>query len=316
MWPFSPEVADAAAILLDCVVRKTGSGVHNFVLGLGNPDRYALSMASGASAAGLKTTVADFWNAEPCGSRYLNHADFAAHARERYSLEPFIPDFAGFRSSGGKRVLEIGVGMGADYEQWLRAGAIATGVDVSWQSLARARQRCEQAGLKHDLQCADAERLPFGADSFDIVYSYGVMHHSPDTARCVSEAWRVLKPGGTAKIMLYHHPSMTGLMLWLRFGILKFQTIRRCVYQNLESPGTKTFTIAEVRAMFKEFDNVRIEQVFSPGDLLLNEPSAKFQGRGYKAIWKLFPRRLVRLLGQRWGLFLLITAKKAEKPRI
>jgi len=305
--------------------------VHKFVLGRAASIRYSQSVACtetppglkssglpapgpndpGLADPGLKAQVADFWNAEPCGTRYLgDSAEFAAHAQARYTLEPYIPNFAGFAASRGKRVLEIGVGMGADYEQWLKAGALATGVDLSQASLDRARRRCELAGLAPDLRLADAENLPFADNSFDIVYSYGVMHHSPDTARCLREAFRVLKPVGQARIMLYHHASLTGLMLWLRYGLWRAQSVRRCVYDRLESPGTKTYTAAEVRELMSNFANVEIDQVFSPGDLLLHQPSSRFRHPIYRLIWKLYPRALVRKLARRWGLFLLITARK------
>jgi ubiquinone/menaquinone biosynthesis C-methylase UbiE len=264
-----------------------------------------------AGRAHLKSAVAEFWDAEPCGTRYLQAVDnYDAHSVERYRLEPYIHEFAQFSSAKGKRVLEIGVGMGSDYAQWLRAGAYATGVDLSTQSVARATERCLRMGLNPDLRVADAEKLPFADDSFDIVYSYGVMHHSPNTAACISEAWRVLRPGGTAKIMLYHHPSITGLMLWLRYGVWRFRSMRKCVYQQLESPGTKTFTKSEVLALMGQFEHVHIRQVLSPGDLLVNKPSKKFDGPGYRAVWKIFPRTIVRALGRRFGLFLLISAKK------
>ena len=269
-------------------------------------------MAQTSVLPDLKSEVAGFWNAEPCGSRYLSgELDFARHSAERYRLEPYIPGFAQFAESAALRVLEIGVGMGADYERWLRAGALAVGVDLSVSSLSRARQRCEQAGLQHDLRRADAENLPFADDSFDVVYSYGVMHHSPDTQRCLDEAWRVLKPGGTARIMLYHHASLTGIMLWLRYGIWRAQSIRRCVYERLESPGTKTFTRAEVIEMMGRFEDVGFKQVFSPGDLLLSQPSSRFRSPAYRIAWKLFPRKFMRRFAQGWGLFLLITGRKA-----
>jgi ubiquinone/menaquinone biosynthesis C-methylase UbiE len=272
---------------------------------------YSLFVACITTPPNLKHDVAEFWNTEPCGARYLGGpAEFEAHAHARYQLEPYIPAFAGFASSRGLRVLEVGVGMGADYEQWLKAGAIATGIDLSTASLQQARRRCELSGLKPDLYEADAEHLPFSDETFDIVYSYGVMHHSPNTNRCLQEAWRVLKPGGKARIMLYHHASITGLMLWLRYGVWRGESIRRCVYERLESPGTKTFTATEVRAMMRKFAEVRIEQVFSPGDLLLSKPSPRFQGPAYRLIWKLFPRRSIRKLGKSLGLFMLISARK------
>lgn len=259
----------------------------------------------------LKDRVRDFWNSEPCGTRYLETPDdFAAHAKARYALEPYILEFADFSSAGGSRVLEIGVGMGADYLQWLQAGAHATGIDLSQSSLERARRRCELAGYQPDLQLGDAENLPFEKNTFDIVYSYGVMHHSADVQRCLDEALRVLKPGGRARIMLYHHPSLTGVMLWLRFGLLRGESVRQTVFERLESYGTKSFSQTEVRAMMKNFNDIILRQVFSPGDLLLHKPSARFRGGFYRFVWRLYPRWLVRLVGRRFGLFLLISARK------
>jgi ubiquinone/menaquinone biosynthesis C-methylase UbiE len=305
----------AADILPEPTARKTRRGVHKFVLCVGTCVHYPLPVASTASDLTFKGRVAEFWNSEPCGTRYLaGESAFQAHSRTRYQLEPHIPAFAGFSSARGKRVLEIGVGIGADYEQWLRAGALASGIDVSSYSLEVARKRCESAALEHDLCQADAENLPFAAESFDVVYSYGVMHHSSDTTKCLNEAWRVLRAGGNARIMLYHHASITGFLLWLRYGIWRGQSIRHCVYKKLESPGTKTFTRDEVFELMRAFENVTIEQVFSPGDLLLHEPSSRYRGFAHRLVWKLFPRALVRRFGRSLGLFLLISAAKPGNP--
>ena len=259
-----------------------------------------------------KSEVREFWDADPCGTRYLEgNEDFEAHARARYALEPFIPEFAGFKNARGLRVLEIGVGMGADYLEWLRAGAEASGVDLSPASIERAQRRCELAGYRPQLRVADAEHLPFPDSSFDIVYSYGVMHHSPQTAQCVREAWRVLKPGGQARIMVYHHPSLTAAMLWLRYGLWRGKSLRQTAYDHLESPGTKTYTEAEARALMVGFREIETRLEFSPGDLLLSKPSARFQSAFYRLIWGLYPRTLLQAtLGRRWRLFLLITATK------
>jgi ubiquinone/menaquinone biosynthesis C-methylase UbiE len=258
-----------------------------------------------------KNEVRAFWNSDPCGTRYLEgNDDFEAHARARYALEPFIFEFADFKNSRGLKVLEIGVGMGADYLEWLKAGAQATGVDFSSASIERTRQRCELAGHECDLRVADAEHLSFPDNSFDVVYSYGVMHHSPDTQQCVREALRVLKTGGQARIMVYHHPSLTGLMLWLRYGWLRGKSLRQSVYDHLESPGTKTYSRSEAAALMGGFRDVKMRLVFSPGDLLLHQPSARFQSWFYRMVWKLYPRWLLRRFGQKWGLFLLITATK------
>jgi ubiquinone/menaquinone biosynthesis C-methylase UbiE len=265
----------------------------------------------------LKTQVRDFWNEDPCGTRYLgNNQDFEAHARARYALEPHIQEFAKFSSASGLRVLEIGVGLGADYLQWLMAGAKACGVDLSSVSIEMARRRCELAGYRSELRIADAEKLPFSDNAFDIVYSYGVLHHSPDTAQCFREVWRVLRPGGEARIMIYHHPSLTGAMLCLRYGVWKAKSIRRSVYDYLESPGTKTYTRGEARSLMSGFEDVVISQVLGPGDLLLNQPSARFRSPIYRLVWKLYPRKLARMFGRRLGLFLLISGRKLQEPEM
>jgi SAM-dependent methyltransferase len=269
------------------------------------------AMADTDSINERKNEVRKFWNSNPCGTRYLEgKEDFDAHARARYALEPYIFDFAQFKSACGLKVLEIGVGMGADYLEWLKAGAQATGVDLSPASIERTRQRCQLAGYTSDLQVADAESLSFPDNLFDVVYSYGVIHHSPNTTQCMREAWRVLKPGGQARIMVYHHPSITGVMLWLRYGFLEGKSLRQSVFDHLESPGTKSYTRAEALSLMREFRDVKMRLVFSPGDLLLHQPSARFQSGFYRLTWKFFPRALVRRFGRDWGLFLLITATK------
>lgn len=259
------------------------------------------------------TEVREFWDSDPCGNRYLPDLQgFEEHARARYALETHIPTFAQFATARGLKVLEIGVGIGADYLEWLKAGAHAVGVDLSPVSLELTRRRCQLAGYRPDLRVADAEHLPFPDNTFDVVYSYGVMHHSPDTAKCLSEAFRVLKPGGWARIMLYHHPSLTGKMLWLRYGLLRGKSLRQAVYDHLESPGTKTFTQAEVHSMMSGFEDIQMQQVFSPGDLLLHRPSARFHSQIYRMAWRFYPRALARKFGRKWALFLLISGRKAE----
>ena len=99
-------------------------------------------------------------------------------------------------------------------------------------------------------------------------------------------------------------------MLWLRYGLLGRKTLRQCVFQNLESPGTKTYTQDEARQLMAGFGDVKLRVEFSPGDLLLHQPSARFQSAFYRPLWKVFPRFLVRRFGRPFGLFLLITATK------
>ena len=110
--------------------------------------------------------------------------------------------------------MEVGVGAGTDFVNWVRNGAIATGVDLTQSGVALTGERLEIEGLEADVRVADAESLPFADDSFDIVYSWGVLHHSPDTPRAIEEVRRVLRPAGTALVMIYHAWSWMGFTLW------------------------------------------------------------------------------------------------------
>ena len=271
----------------------------------------------GVPAHALKRAVAAHWEHEPCGIRGLVTSDrrsfFRAVEAERYAFEPYIERFAGFAGGRGARVLEIGVGAGSDYTRWLRGGARAVGIDLTQAAVALTREHAEVAGLTPVLARSDCERLPFRTASFDTVYSYGVIHHSPDTRAAVAEIHRVLKPGGTAKVMIYHTPSITGFMLWTIHCLLKlrpWKSPRWAVATFLESPGTKVYTRADAARLFDTFSAVHTETVLGTGDLLLMRRSAKYRSILAAIAWYLYPRWLVKRVGSRFGLGLLITAVK------
>ncbi len=160
----------------------------------------------------LKTRVHDFWQANPCGTKFAEgdigtREFFAAVERHRYLTEWHIPQVVGFPRWRDSEVLEVGCGLGTDAINFVRRGARYTGVDLTEASIELARRRFEFEGLTADLRVADAEALPFADDRFDLVYSHGVLHHTPDTQRAINEVYRVVKPGGTAMVMLYHKNS-------------------------------------------------------------------------------------------------------------
>lgn len=265
----------------------------------------------------LKEAVRRHWQASPCGTRELPADDrrrfFAELERERYALEPHIHPFARFEEGRGRDVLEVGVGAGTDFVQWVRAGARATGVDLTPAGVALTEERLALEGLKARVLVADAERLPFADASFDIVYSYGVLHHSPNTEAAVREVHRVLRPGGVARVMIYHEPSWVGLMLWGVHCLAKgrpWKSPRWAVYNYLESPGTKVYTVAAARRLFSAFSRVEARPKLSHGDLLQMRPSEKYRGRLHRLAFRLYPRPLIRLTGDALGTYLLIEAIK------
>lgn len=239
--------------------------------------------------ADAKHEVRDFWEREACGERYG-----AAQDQKRYALEPEIIPFASFASGKGKRVLEIGVGMGADFVRWAGAGADATGVDLTERAVSLTQRRLAERELSGVVEVADAERLPFPDNRFDIVYSWGVLHHTPQPELAFREAVRVLAPGGQLRVMVYHRRSWVAAAAWVRFGLLRGQpatTLRGAVAQ-IESPGTRAFTAPEVSALLTEgMSELTVRPVLTHWDRKVAPLAA-------------------RITGDRFGWFLLIKGTK------
>ncbi|MGA2448248.1 MAG: class I SAM-dependent methyltransferase [Polyangiaceae bacterium] len=221
-----------------------------------------------------KDVVRAYWDAAPCGTTDVALVESARRFEEleriRYAREPFIERFALFDAARGKRLLEIGVGAGTDHVRFARAGADCVGVDLSAASVETTRQRLAAERLSSDLRVADAENLPFADASFDVVYSWGVIHHTPDTARSAREALRVLRDGGRFCVMVYNRHSLVALQAWAVYGALRgkpLRTLADVLAHHMESPGTKGYTQSEVRALFRGARSVHVETVVTAYDM-------------------------------------------------
>ncbi len=232
-----------------------------------------------------KKAVHDFWESASCGeSLYLKEQTKEYYLKQseiRYNLEPFIADFADFQRYDKEKVLEIGIGLGADHHNFAKAGAILYGIDLTERAVCHTRKRFELFSLSSELIVHDAEELPFDDEKFDLVYSWGVLHHTPDTKKSVDEVLRVLKPDGEAKIMIYHKYSFVGYMLWLRYALLRLKpltSLKKIYSQYLESPGTKAYSIREAEKLFRNFKDVEIKTVLTHGDLLTSQAGQRHKG--------------------------------------
>jgi ubiquinone/menaquinone biosynthesis C-methylase UbiE len=209
----------------------------------------------------LKSIVAHYWNDSSCGTEFIKQPKHStAYFKDiedfRYKIEPEIFAFAQFTRFHGKKVLEVGIGAGTDFVQWVRAGAHAYGIDLTQEAIDNTQRRLAHENLRaYDIQVSDAEFIPYPDAMFDLVYSWGVINYSPDTKRCLQEIIRVTKPGGTIKIMVYNRYSLLAFYRYLLCGLFKgkpFQSLSLILYNHQESKGTKAFTKKEIYTMLAD----------------------------------------------------------------
>jgi ubiquinone/menaquinone biosynthesis C-methylase UbiE len=262
--------------------------------------------------AALKRAVHDYWNAAPCNTNGVAAPRFTKQyfdeiERARYAAEPEIFSFAQFTRAHGSKVLEVGVGAGTDFLQWVRAGAQAYGVDLTEEAVEHARRRLDVYGLSAaDVRVADAESLPYESDTFDVVYSWGVIHHTPHMERALSELVRVCRPGGRLKVMIYNRHSLLAYRTWVRFALLRGRPTRslsQVLAHHVESAGTKAYTAKEARAMLRALPvhDVQVQAMLTYHDTL-----GDLGGR-----WQAVATLAANLLGgNRAGWFLGLQATK------
>lgn len=242
-----------------------------------------------------KASVREYWDGNPCGSVHAFGASgslewYDAIERRRLELEPFIENYARFKEARDLDVLEIGVGLGTDFIRFARAGARVTGVDLTERGVELADRRLKLEGLHGKVLVADAEALPFGESSFDRVYSWGVMHHTPDTQQAVREAIRVLRPGGELTLMLYGRRSWVAYGLWVRHALLRgrpWRSLADVLANHMESEGTKAYTFRELHELCAGLKGLQLRRLSTPYDRRVGGP-------------------LVSLLGDRLGWFIVI----------
>ena len=298
-------------------------------------------MFSTSANAELKERVRQFWQEHPCGTKFADASPGSRRFYElveehRYTKEWHIPAAAGFASTKGLRVLEIGCGLGTDGAQFAQAGADYTGIDLTDAAIELAQKRFELFNLSGTFQTDDAERLSFPNDSFDLVYSHGVLHHTPDIDAAIREIHRVLRPGGRAEVMLYHRNSYNyrvNISMLRRAGVhlLRWKTGVKLVQmltgepedslrnharqlkadssylsseqflsQNTDGAGNplaRVYSREEARELFKDFQKVDIKTFF------LNK-------RWIPIVGSILPRSIESRLASRWGWHLWVYAEK------
>ena len=263
----------------------------------------------------IKKEVRRFWNSSPCGTYLIKHREGTPeYYREidlyRYSRYPYaysyLPGIAGFSRSRGKSVLEVGCGVGTDLAQFAKHGADVTGIDMSSKEIELAKKRFKVTGLKGRLVVGDAENLPFDSECFDLVYSFGALHHTPDTKKAIDEIHRVLKPNGKTIIMLYHKRSFEYLTQivrkfihpsrwkWTLQEAVSYQTEMNKNPSGPTNPLTKVYTKREAGKLFDLYKEVETKIYYLRIPIL---------GRVIPNFFLYYPSRII-------GWHIIIKAKK------
>jgi 2-polyprenyl-3-methyl-5-hydroxy-6-metoxy-1,4-benzoquinol methylase len=202
--------------------------------------------------------VRSYWDRRPCNIRHSakpvgTREYFDEVEARKYFVEPHIPRFAEFDRWAGKKVLEIGCGIGTDTVNFARNGATVTAVDLSPQSLDLARRRVEVYGLQDQVHffSGSAEELTsfVPVETYDLIYSFGVIHHTPHPGRVLQQIRHYAKPGTTVKIMVYHQLSWKVFGILLGYGKGQFWRLEELVAGHSEAqtgcPVTYTYTRSE-----------------------------------------------------------------------
>jgi len=225
-----------------------------------------------------KDEVQRQWDRDACGSQYVKRAEpgtlewYLEAEAYRYGVYgPWMPEVMEFAKHGGRTVLEIGAGLGTDLAQFAKNGALTTDLDLSLGHLEHARTNFRLRGLPGAFKHGDGETLLLPDNTFDVVYSNGVIHHTPNTHDVVAEIRRVLKPGGKAIIMVYAENSLHywRTLVWdlgLNRGMLKGMSMGEVMSQHVElsvhdsKPLVKVYTKSQLRQMFSAFTDISVVQ--------------------------------------------------------
>lgn len=260
--------------------------------------------------------VKKFWDRRPCNVRHSNlevgtKEYFDAVETRRYFVEPHIRTFAQFDRWKGKRVLEIGCGIGTDSINFSRAGADLTVVDLSEKSLELCQRRFDVFGLKARFLQGNAEELNqfLEPQQFDCIYSMGVLHHTPNPPKAFQQLRRYMGPASELRIMLYARYSWKALSLFLARGWESGWNLDRVVAKYSEAqtgcPVTYIYSFRQVRELLKDFEITSIAK-----DFIFPYKVSSYVAYEYQPHWyfRMLPRPLFKALEKKLGWQLLIVA--------
>ena len=279
-------------------------------------------MAVTTDSASVIDQVRAYWNRRPCNVRHStspvgSKEYFDEVEARKYFVEPHIPKFADFARWKGKKVLEIGCGIGTDSINFARAGADVTVVDLSDESVALCKKRFAVYGQQGNFYLGDAEELSsfVPVEKYDLVYSFGVIHHTPRPERVIEQIKLYCKPETELRLMLYSKWSWKVLWIILAYGHGAFWRADELVAKYSEaqdgSPVTYYYSFRGVRWLLRDYDAVKIKK-----DHIFPYRIDKYVKYEYQWVWyfRWLPTSWFSWLERRLGWHTLITARPRSAP--
>jgi len=271
--------------------------------------------------------VSAYWNARPCNIRHSpkpvgTKEYFDEVEARKYLVEPHIPRLAEFERWNGKKVLEIGCGIGTDTINFARHGAQVTAVDLTEKSLEVARQRAKLFGLESQIRFiqADAEQLSrfVPVEPYDLIYSFGVIHHTPHPHRVLDEIRKYLKRDSSVRIMVYNRWSWKVFWILFVYGKGQFWKLDRLIAQHSEAQTGCPVTYSYSRAGGKNLmaqHGLRVTKSFV--DHIFPYHIREYTQYKYKKVWyfRWMPNPLFRALERLLGWHLCLIAQPNEPAR-
>jgi SAM-dependent methyltransferase len=258
------------------------------------------------TATDLENKIVKYWNNRPCNVRHSSALVgtpqfFREVSTRRFLVEPHIPEFAGFHLWNGKRVLEIGCGIGSDAEEFVKHGAEYVGVDISDESVAISQKRFQLLGLEGEFHVMNAAHGLKSLGQFDLVYSYGVIHHFPGIDQIIQNIKDVLVPGGEFRFMVYAKNSWKYAMI--QKGLDQFEAQAGCPY-------AQAFTKDEIAQLL--INGWSIERLRQDHCFMYNVDEYR-QGKYQLEPWfEAMPEVYRQAVREYLGWHLLVKAKKLD----
>ena len=270
----------------------------------------------------IKNKIKNYWNNRPCNikhssKKFLSKEYFDEIEHKKYFVEPHIPSFADFKKWNGKKVLEIGCGIGTDSINFVRNGAILTIVEFSEKSLEVCKERFKVFGLEATFYCGDVEKLSefLPLEQFDLIYSFGVIHHTENPSKAFKEISMYMNDNTELRVMLYSKISYKLFWVMMENNIREMNDMENLIRKNAEAqydcPVAYTYTFEEIEYLLKD-NGIKVEKIWK--DHIFSYDIENYKKNIYvkDKYWKNVDEKLFKEFEKELGWHTMVIATKLK----